>query len=188
MEKEKSNNPLFEIFKTNPSGLISAELKDFTKFPVLYEYLKDNKNKVENKVKIINKLIELIESQRNICAFMPKYDNKSIYIFLFDLFLNEKSSNEFKQSIINLIKELSLYLELNKEIYENIFQRFSLIYRKDKKILPNISTPLSFNNYFNDLLNILYATFGDDDEKKKSKINPRNYYSCSGDNNFTVFF
>ena len=188
MEKEKSNNPLFEIFKTNPSGLISAELKDFTKFPILYEYLKDNKKKVEDKVKIINKLIELIKSQRNICAFMPKYDNKSIYIFLFDLFLNEKSSNELKQSIINLIKELSLYLEINKEIYENIFQRFSQIYRKDKKIFPNISTPLSFNNYFNDLLNILYATFGDDDEKKKNKINPRNYYSCSGDNNFTVFF
>ena len=188
MEKESKDNPLYEIFKTNPSGLISAELKNFTKFPVLYEYLKDNTKKVENKIKIINKLIELIKSQRKICAFMPKYDNKSIYIFLFDLFFNEKSSNEFKQSIINLIKELSLYIEINKEIYENIFQRFSLLYRKDKKILSNISTPVSFNNYFNDLLNALYATFGNDDEKEINKINPRNYYSCSGENNFTVYF
>ena len=188
MEKESKDNPLYEIFKTNPSGLISAELKNFTKFPVLYEYLKDNTKKVENKIKIINKLIELIKSQRKICAFIPKYDNKSIYIFLFDLIFNEKSSNEFKQSIINLIKELSLYIEINKEIYENIFQRFSLLYRKDKKILSNISTPASFNNYFNDLLNTLYATFGNDDEKEMNKINPRNYYSCSGENNFTVYF
>ena len=188
MEKEISDNPLYEIFRTNPAGLITSELKNFSKFSVLYEYLNDDKKKVENKIKIINKLIELIKSQRNICAFLPKYDNKSIYIFLFDLFMNAKNSNELKQSIIMLIKELSLYLEMNKEIYENIFQRFSLLYRKDKKILPNISIPISFNNYFNDLLNILYATFGDDDEKKKTKINPRNYYSCSGDNNFTVFF
>ena len=185
MEEKEENNPLYQIFKLNPLGIITEEIEKPSNIPFLFEYLKDNKKSINNKIKIIDKLIEIIKIKRSICAFFPKYENKSIYIFFFDLYLNEKKSKELKKSIINLIKELSSNIQITKEIYQYIFQKFSMGYRQDKKLLFDINkSPQLFNNYFYDLLNILYSTFEKIDEKK----GPRNYFSCFGNNNFIINF
>ena len=44
-----------------------------------------------------------------------------------------------------------------------------------------------FNNYYYDLLNLLFSIF-DDTNENKNKDEPKNYYSCFGNNNFTVNF
>ena len=188
METKTKKNPFYQIFKLNASGSITEEIENPNNFHILFDYLKDNSNDIKRKIQLITKLTNTIKLKRSICAFFSKYDNKSIYIFLFDLFLNEKNSKELKDSIINLIKELNSNIQITKEIYEYIFQKFSLAYRKDKKLLSNIgNSPVSFNNYYYDLLNLLFSIF-DDTNENKNKDEPKNYYSCFGNNSFTVYF
>ena len=188
METKTKKNPFYQIFKLNASGSITEEIENPNNFHILFDYLKDNSNDIKRKIQLITKLTNTIKLKRSICAFFSKYDNKSIYIFLFDLFLNEKNSKELKDSIINLIKELNSNIQITKEIYEYIFQKFSLAYRKDKKLLSNLgNSPVSFNNYYYDLLNLLFSIF-DDTNGNTNKDEPKNYYSCFGNNNFTVNF
>ena len=184
---EIKNNPLNQIFKKNSKGLITEEIENPSNFIILFDYLIDNTNSIINKYKIIDKLTDMINHKRSIVAFLPKYDNKSIYIFLFELYFNEKQSKELKDSILNLINILSLNLQITKEVYEYIFQRFSKDYLKDKNEISEINNnPKLFNQRFFDTLNLLFSTFGKSD---KIKTNPRNYFACFGNNcNFTLEF
>ena len=128
----------------------------------------------------------MIKIQRSICAFFPKYENKSLYIFFYELYLKEKNSSELKQSIMNLLFEFSPNIEISKEIYEFIFQKFSMIYRQDKTFLSEINnSPKLFNDYFYDLLNLLHSTF---QNIHRNKTHPRNYFACCGNSNFSLFF
>ena len=186
MEIKININPLNKIFRQNSSGIITEEIENHSNFPLLFDYLKNNKNPIKSKIEIITQLTSMIKNQRIICSFFPKYENKSIYIFFYDLYLNEKQSKELKQSIMNLLNELSPNIEISKEIYEFIFQKFSQIYRHDKAFLSEIyNSPELFNDYYYDLLNILHSTF---QNIHKNKTNPRNYFACCGNNNFTLDF
>ena len=186
MEEKIDNNPLKKIFKLDSSGIIMEEIENPSNFTQLFDYLKDNKNSINDKIKIIDKLTNIIKVQRSICAFIPLYDKKPIYFLLFDLYFNTNTSKELKLSINNLINELNTNVQINKEVLEYIFQKFAQLYRKDKKLLSNITpSPAFFNDYFYDLLQLLFSTFSD---KGKSKIKPRKYFICFGNNNFTVNF
>ena len=183
---EVKENPLKKIFKKNTLGLISEELENPSNFSILFDYLKDNSNTIDDKIKKINKLTDIIKNQRSIVAFLPKYENKNIYIFFFDLYFNEKKSKELKDSIINLINILSLNLQITKDVYEYIFQKFSKEYLSYKNNISEIkNNPKSFNENFYDTLNLLFSTFG---ESTKKKTNPRNYFACFGNNNFIINF
>ncbi len=188
MEYGLISNPLYLIFKMDSSGILSEEIEDPSKFDSLYKYILDYSIK-ENKItviNIINILTELIKKQRSICAYFPKYENKSIYIFLFQLFLNQKNSTKLKQAIINLIYELSMNIKLSKEDYEFIFQNFSKLYRKDKAFLSYIkNTNYTFTEYFSALLEILNSTLEKTDIEKNT---PTNYFSCFGNNSFNLNF
>ena len=184
---EVKNNPLNQIFKKNSKGLITEEIENPSNFTILFDYLKDNTNSINNKYKIIDKLTDMISNKRSIVAFLPKYDNKSIYIFFFDLYFNEQQSKELKDSILHLINVLCLNLQITKEVYEYIFQRLSKEYLKDKNEISEMNnSPKLFNQRFYDILNLLISTFGKSD---KNKTNPRNYFACFGNNcNFTLNF
>ena len=186
MDEKNKKNPLNLIFKQNPKNLISEEIENPSNIPLLYDYFKDKSNNINNKIKIIEKLTEIIKFQRGASAFLPKYENKSIYIFLFDLYLTENNSKEFKTSIINLINALITNLEISKEIYEYIFQKLSQEYHKDPNYISNTTnSPKLFNEHFYDLLNLLNSTLV---IAKKNEENPRNYFSCFGNNSFTLNF
>ena len=45
MEFDLIINPLFQIFKHNEAGIITEEIEDPTKFPLLYNYIFENSNK-----------------------------------------------------------------------------------------------------------------------------------------------
>ena len=185
MEEKIDNNPLNNIFKHSPSGIILEEIENPSNFNQLFDYLKDNKNSNNNKKKIIDQFTNIIKIQRSVCAYLSTYENKSIYIFFFELYYDSKSSKELKQSIINLIMELNKNVQLSKKVYEYIFQKFSQLYRKDQKLLSHKNQSSTFfNEYFYYSLALLYSSFEDEDKND----NPRNYFSCFGNSNFTVNF
>ena len=158
MEFDLISNPLLLIFKLTPAGAISEEIEDPSKFPSLYNYMLENSNK-KNKVQIINIiniLKEMIKRQRSVCAYFPKYNNKSLYIFLFELFLKENSNSQLRTSLVELISELIANIQINKEIYEFIFQKFSKIYRKEQNFLNNIKEMnYSVNDYIKNIKKLL---------------------------------
>ena len=112
MDKEFKNNPLFQIFKQNPSGVITEEIEDSSKFPILFDYLKDNTINLNNKIKVIDMLNEIIKI--NDIKTNEKYNK---------IFLNEINlCNEFKNNFV-LVKKgkcdiitdgIELYLVKNK--------------------------------------------------------------------------
>ena len=75
MEFDLIKNPLFQIFKHNKAGIITEEIEDPSKFPLLYNYILKNLNK-KLVINIINILQEIIKRQRSVSAFFPKYNNK----------------------------------------------------------------------------------------------------------------
>ena len=188
MEFDLINNPFFHIFKIDEAGIISEEIEDPSKFTSLYKYILDISNK-KNKNQIINTInifTDILKRQRSVSAYLPKYNNKSIYIFLFELFLKEKSNPQIRKALIDLISEININIQISKEDYDYIFQRFSKLYRKDKKFLESIKKQnYTFNDYFASLFELLQSTFS---QIKNDKINPTNYYACFGINSFNLNF
>ena len=187
MEFDLISNPLYLIFKLDSSGIVSEEIEDSSTFPLLYNYILENSNKT-NKIQAINiiKILkEIIIRQRSICAYLPKYNNKSIYIFLFELFLKEKNIPQLRKELLELISEINTNIQISKEIYDFIFQQFSKLYRKDQNFLNNIKN-MNYSNseYFLSLLELLNSTLSKIDKEKL----PSNYFSCFGNNSFNLSF
>ena len=87
----------------------------------------------------------------------------------------ETTSNELKKSILDLIKELILNLEINKKIYEFLFQKLANLYMK-KEILTS--------DKFYSCLVLLNTILGE----TMNHLKPRNYFSCSGEGKFEMRF
>ena len=65
----------------------------------------------------------MIKRQRSVCAYFPKYNNKSLYIFLMELFLKENNTPQLRTALTELVSELCLNIQISKEVYEFIFQK-----------------------------------------------------------------
>ena len=178
-------NPLYQIFKCNEAGIITEEIEDSSKFPSLYKYILDNSNK-KLAINIINFIKDILKRQRSISAYFPKYNNKSFYIFLFELFLKEKNNAQLRKPVIELLSELSMNIQMSKDEYDFIFQKFSKLYQKDKKFLQDIKKMnYSFEEYYSSLFGLLNATLPN---INKDKICPSNYFACFGQNSLNLNF
>ena len=154
------SNPLLLIFKLSHSGNLSEEIEDPSKFPLLYDFILENFNK-KNSIQALNVikiLIELIKRKRSISAYFPKYNNKSIYVFLFKLFLQKSNISEYRIALKELILELCANIQLSKDVFDFIFQEFSKLYREDNITLDN-NINYSINEYFSNLLELLNIIF-----------------------------
>ena len=167
------DNPLKYIFTSNSGSKYSPPIKSIQNINKFFSYLKESKNTSVSKSKVIENFIKIIKENRYICEYFSLNENKSIYIFLFQLYIKEKSNNALKKSILNLIKELSLNIEVDKKIFEFIFQKISSMYREKEKIDAGILA---------DYLTLLYSVISDIESRNK----PHNYFCCNGDGNFTV--
>ena len=174
-EKNESNveNPLLLIFKKSDKGEILEELNSIKNIPLFFNYLSNKNVSQEDKIKVMEKFTKIIKENRYLIEYFSAHNNKSIYIFLFELYLSKNSSKQLKSLIINLLQELIINLETSKNIYEFLFQQFSALYMNEKDYTPE--------NAFS-LLNLLYAILGETDNMQK----PRNYFSCSGNGKFEV--
>ena len=173
-----NENPLLKIFEFGQDGSCSQELENLENINLLWNYLEDENKSQDSKSQIITELTEKIKANRYICEYFSIIDGinkKSIYIFLFDLYLKQNSSDKLKNAILNLIKELIMNLEVTKDIFEYIFQKISLLYKEEEQVPP---VKLKEN------LTLLNTILEDTTNIQK----PFNYFACPGNNNFEVDF
>ena len=171
-----NENPLLKIFEIEEEGTCSQELKNIENINQLWNYLEDDNVPQQSKSQIINELTEKFKTNRYICEYFSKTNviNKgSIYIFLFELYLNENTSTQLKNAIINLLKELIINIEMTKEIYENIFQKISILYKEESRIS---------SEKLKEYLTLLNTVLGDTMNSQK----PFNYFACPGNNTFEL--
>ena len=170
---EDSNNILESIFKSKDGKAINEELIVIKNIHLFFESLLDENRTDKEKIKIIETFLNVIKESRYICEYFSSYNNESIYIFFFKLYLSKSSSEELKSCILNLFQELIINIEATKNIYEFLFQKFSSLYRETEEATPEA--------LFN-LLTLLKSILGDTDNMLK----PRNYFSCSGNGRFEI--
>ena len=169
--EDKDENPLNLIFMKNSDGDTTEEIEDIEKIPELFNYLKNTQITPDKKIYIIEQLQRKFNVNRYLIQYFSRYENTSIYLFIFELFLSPETTPELKTALINLISELRTNIETEKEIYEYLFQKISIIYREEEDCNPEL-----LNNY----LNLLNAILGSTEKGQK----PRNYFSCMGNGQF----
>ena len=170
---ENDENPLDLIFLKNSEGKLTEEFKDINKIPTFFEYIKNPEIEPDKKIYILQEIQIKFNTNRYLIEYFSFYENISVYIFFFDIFLLPETTKELKSEIINIISYFRCNIETNKEIYQYIFQKLSLVYRskEDEYLDPN-----EVNNY----LQYLNAILGSTENCQK----PRNYFCCSGNGQF----
>ena len=86
-EKNESNveNPLLLIFKKSDKGEILEELNSIKNIPLFFNYLSNKNVSQEDKIKVMEKFTKIIKENRYLIEYFSAHNNKSIYIFLFEL-------------------------------------------------------------------------------------------------------
>ena len=174
VNNENTLNPLYKIFKISQDNKCTEEIESVKNISLFFKYLENDNIPCENKVSVINEFKEKLKINRYISEYFSFYEKKSIYIFLFDLYLSLNSNEELRLSILDLIKELIINIEISKKIYEYIFQKFSEIYRGEEN---ESSSDLFY--YYLTLLNSIVS-------ETENIQKPRNYFACSGDGKFEI--
>ena len=170
--KSENKNPLNIIFKTTKNEQIVEELASINGIPSFFQYLSNENISQNDKINIIKKFIEIIKKNRYIVEYFSEYNNESIYIFFFELFLSTSSSPNLKSTILSLFEELIINVETSKIIYEYLYQKLSSLYR---------NKDANQESMF-DLLTLLNSIMGNTENMEK----PRNYFCCSGKGRFEV--
>ena len=174
--KKIPNDPLLSIFKNSSKEGYIEEINSIPNIPNFFNFISSDQNPIEQKIGVLENLLIIFKKNRYICEYFSNCKNKSIYIYLFDLYLSKKSSKELKTAISNLLSELILYLETSKDVYEYLFQSLSKIYNIENT--NQEKTPENLYNHLS-LLNILLAY--------KEKIpKPRNFFALSGNGKFSL--
>ena len=167
-----SNNPLNNIFLKSPRGKLTDELDNINNIKLFFNFINNDKIKDEEKENVLKEFIPKLKANRYISEFFSSYENKSIYIYLFDLYCNDKTSQKLKATIISLIEELLFNIQTGKEIYEYIFQKLAQIYRGE--------IPATENNLYT-YLKLLKIISSEIDSRP-----PKYYFACSGHCQFGV--
>ena len=161
--QEKNVIPLLSLFQNSKikENIYCQNVDTF------FSYLNDKYISQEDKSLTLNELAKILKINRYISEFFSTYENESIYLFLFKLYLDNSTNDNLKEAILELMKELRINIEANKNVYDYIFQRLAEIYRKEKDISPE-----QFTNY----LTYLNSLLGETD----NIVKPRNYFACCG--------
>ena len=170
---EINENPLKQIFQESPKGETIVEIKSLEKISLFFKNITEEKISSESRSSLIEELIKMLQLDRYISEYFSTFEDESIYLILIKLYLDKSSNPTLKKSILNLISELRINIDIDKNICDFIFQKMSLIYRG--------SDDLSKDN-LKEYLILLDSLFGDTINKQK----PRNYFACSGKGFFEV--
>ena len=167
------DNPLYNIFIKNSKGELTEEIDSTNNIQFFFRFLKNEKVKDDLKEKVIKELTNIIEVNRYVSEFFSSHDNKSIYIYLFELYENKNTSNKLKEAIISFLVQLRINIQTGKDIYEYLFQKLSMIYRGE-------ITPTSNNLCV--YLKLLNVILGDTEGSRP----PKNYFACTGNCKFYI--
>ena len=169
----KNDNPLENIFIKHSTGKLCDEINNMNNIPNFFKYIKDDKINNESKIKVLEELNNKIKKNRLLSEFFSEYNNKSIYLHLFDLYTNKNTNDKLKLLITSFIEELCNDIQTGKDVYEYIFQNLAKIYRKEIK--PNSENVYTY-------LKLLGSVLGEND----NLMNPKNYFSCGGNGKFIL--
>ena len=173
--KKIKDDPLLTIFNNYLDGQYE-EIENIKNIPKFFEYLSSDQINEESKIGVIDNLLNIFKKNGYLLDYFSLYKNKSIYIFLFELYLSKNSSENLKSAILKLIDEFVFFIETNKEIYEFIFQGLSKIYNKEEIVQEK--TPQNLYSYLI-LLNTLLTY-------KEKVPKPFNYFTLSGNGKFSL--
>ena len=173
MKESANNSPLNKIFKLSKEGKPTEEIESMDEIDSFFKFIKDEKTPGAISSKVIEELIGKFKKNRYLCEYFSTYEQHSIYIFLIKLYMSKSASPQLKTSIINLINELRINLDINKDVYDFLFQKIAAVYREEEKA----STDALY-----DYLNILDTFFGE----TINGLKPRNYFCCSGEGCFEI--
>ena len=172
--KKIANDPLVSIFKKSSKGGYLEEIDSISNIPNFFTFISSDKNPEDQKIGVLENLLAIFKKNRYISEYFSYYNKKSIYLYLFDLYLSKKASQKLREAILNLLNEITILLETNKEVYEYLFQSLSKIYSIEQT--NQEKTPDNLYNHLS-LLNTLLSF--------KEKIpKPRNYFALSGNCKF----
>ena len=173
--KKINDDPLLSIFKKIKDEYIE-EIDSIRNIPNFFNYITSSHTPEDSKIGVLNNITTIIRKKKYICEYFSSCNNKSIYSYLFDIYLSKNTSKELQSSIINLVNELILTLETNNEIYEYLFQSISKIYNKEETTQEK--TPENLYNHLFLLNNLLLYN------EKIPK--PRNFFTLSGNCKFEL--
>ena len=168
--KKIKDDPLLSIFKKSSNGEYIEEIENVQNIPNFFTFISSENTPEESKIGVLENLLIISKKNRYIFEYFSSYKNKSIYLYLFDLYLSKNSSEKLKTSILKLIDSFTFYLETNKEVYEYLFQSLSKIYNKENTTQEK--TPQNLHNHLT-LLNTLLTY-------KEKVPKPLNYFTLSG--------
>ena len=166
-------NLLYNIFIKNSKGELTDEIDKMNCIKYFFTYIQSDEISQELKIQSFKELTKKMNVNRYIIEYFSSYENKSIYLYLFELFTNPKSSTELKEAILKFIDELRINVMTGKDIYDYLFQKLSQIYRGEIA-----QTAENVNQY----LTLLNSVLGDIEGIKI----PKNYFACSGKCKFAV--
>ena len=173
--KKIKGDPLLSIFKNTSNEEYIEEIESIQNIPIFFTFLSLDISD-EIKIDVFENLLIIFKKNRYITEYFSSYNNKSIYLYLFELYISKNSSIKLKSAILKLIEELIVSVETNKEVYEYLFQNISKIYNKENT--NQEKTPENLNNYLTLLNTLLFY---------KEKIpKPLNYFVSSGKGKFSL--
>ena len=171
------SDPLLSIFKnTANKDEYIEEIENIKNISNFFDFISSPQVPDDSKIGVLENFLEIIKNNRYICEYFSSNNNRSLYLYLFDIYISKNSSEKLKSIIINLLRELILSLETNKEVYEYIFQSLSKIYNIEDTTQEK--TPQNLYNHF-ELLDTLLSY-----NEKIPK--PRNYFTMSGNGKFSL--
>ena len=165
-------NPLYNVFLKNKAGKLLEEIDNINNIPYFFNFIKNDKIPDEEKETVLKEFKNKILYNRYISSFFANNDNKSIYIYLFDLFSKQNTSEKLKETIVSLLEVLLANIQTGKDIYEYLFQKIARIYRGEIEPKPQ-------NLYI--YLRLLQVVFAEIEPRT-----PKNYFACSGHCQFNV--
>ena len=168
-----SDNPLNHIFTKDSSGKITNEIDSVKNIHYFFDFIKNDKIKEDTKIKVLEEFKAKLHNNRYISEYFSFHENKSIYFYLFDLYISKSTNEKLKSSIISLIEELCLNIITGKEIYEYLFQKLAKIYKGEIQPTSN-----NVYNYLKLISSVLCET--------DNIVKPKNYFACCGNGKFVV--
>ena len=183
-EVEKILNSIFLFCGKETSSSLPI-LNSLKEIPQLILFLKDGKQKIEEKMDLISTLICLFKINENIIPpFMRKFlhNSKEYHFFepLIDLYLIPTLKKEHELLLDELFKIILTHVTVTKNALEYVYQKLSLYYRNTKQEILNESILLRY-------LKILKLFYSDLSSEAKIEKEIKNYMYFNGKNSALKF-
>ena len=162
-EVEKILSPIFLFYGKNTSISLPI-LNSLKEIPQLIQFLKDENQKIENKIELLSALITIFKTNENIIlpfmrTFIFKSKEYNFFEPLIDLYLIPNLKQENEILLEELFKIIITHISITKNIVEYIYQKLSFYFTNKKQELLNEQIFLKYlkllNLFYSDISNIL---------------------------------